>query len=425
MSDERNDDARREEPIGPPPYEVSAVPPRMLANRPFLWLVLAEGFAGLGLWSYFLAVMGDATFHFDASAGQLGILLASFSITFIPSTTPFGALADRWSPRKMMVMAIVAFGGSLVVASLAPSLPWLYLSMLWVGLAEGVLWPARGALVPRLVERYQLVRANGMISLVRELPMALGPAMAGLAVSLWGRDAPYWVGLGALAVSFVFYVLVPDRRVEGRVHESFLGDLGAGLRASVHVPVLRLLFLTGFSAMLVLGLMQTLEPLFVRGVLERGQDSLGFLWSMQGVGALLASILLIRLRRATGAEMVVIAIGVAVSGAGLLIYAATGIFPVAIAGAILFGFGFPLFYSTGQALIQRISTMPGKVSAVFVVISEVGPLVAAVGIGLLGQVDVQVWLVGAAAGLLVFGAIGLWAARRPALVVEETSAGAS
>ena len=425
MNDERHDDARLQEPVGPPPVEVGAVPPRMLANRPFLWLVLAEGFAGLGLWSYFLAVMGDATFRFDASPGQLGILLACFSITFIPSTPPFGALADRWSPQKMMVVAIAAFGASLVVASLAPSLPWLYLSMLWVGLAEGVLWPARGALVPRLVERHHLVRANGMISLVRELPMALGPAMAGLAVGLWGRDAPYWVGLGALVFSFTFYVAVPDRRLHGRTHESFLRDLGAGLRASVHVPVLRLLFVTGFGAMLVLGLMQTLEPLFVKRVLERGQDSLGFLWSMQGVGALLASILLIRLRRATGAEMVVIAVGVAIAGAGLLIYAATGDFAVAIPGAILFGFGFPLFYSTGQALIQRISSSPGKVSAVFVVISEVGPLVAALGIGALGQVDVQVWLIGASAGLLAFGAIGLWAARRPALVVEEARAGAT
>lgn len=420
-----HDDARRPEPVGPPPHEVGAVPPRMLANRPFFWLVLAEGFAGLALWSYFLAVMGDATYRFDATSGQLGILLASFSITFIPSTPPFGALADRWSPQRMMVVAIAAFGGSLVLALVAPSLPWLYLSMAWVGLAEGVLWPARGALVPRLVERDRLVRANGMISLVRELPMALGPLMGAIAVGLWGRHAPYWVGLAALAVALLFYALVPDRRLEGRAHDPFLRDVRMGLRAGMRVPVLRLLFLTGFAAMLVLGLMQTLEPLFVKDVLDLGQRSLGFLWSMQGIGALLASLLLIGLRRATGAEMVVIAIGVVIAGGGLLLYAATGVYAVAIPGAVLFGFGFPLFYSTGQALIQRISSSPGKVSAVFVVISEVGPLVAALGIGALGRVDVQMWLVGAAAGLLVFGGMGLWASRRPALLVEEAPAGAS
>ena len=423
MSDERYDDERRQEPTGPPPLEVGAVPPRMLANRPFLWLVLAEGFAGLGLWSHFLAAMGDAAYRFHATPGQLGILLASFSITFIPSTPPFGALADRWSPQRMMVVATAAFAGSLVLASLAPSVEWLYLSMAWVGLAMGVLWPARGALVPRLVERERLVRANGMISLVRELPMALGPLMGAVAVGLWGRQAPYWVGIAALAL--VFYVLVPDRRVHGPLHDSFLRDLGAGLRAGMRVPVLRLLFLTGFAAMLVLGLMQTLEPLFVKDVLDGGQRTLGFLWSMQGVGALLASVLLIRLRRAVGAEMRVIAVGVAIAGAGLLLYAATGVYGVAIPGAVLFGFGFPLFYSTGQALIQRISTAPGKVSAVFVVISEVGPLVAAVGIGVLGRVDVQVWLIGAAAGLLVFGGMGMWASRRPALLVEEAPFGVS
>jgi len=425
VSEDDRDDERYEGEglIGPPPLEVSGVPPRMLANRPFLWLVLAEGFAGLGLWTYFLAVMGDAAYRFDATPGQLGILLASFSITFIPSTPPFGTLADRWSPQRMMVVAVVAFGGSLVVASMATSVTWLYLSMAWVGLAEGVLWPARGALIPRLVERDQLVRANGMIGLFRELPMALGPAMGGVAVGLWGRQAPYWVGLVALAVAFVFYALVPDRRVDGRIHDSFLRDLGAGLRVGLHVPVLRLLFATGMGAMLVLGLMQTLEPLFVRSVLARGQDALGFLWSMQGVGALLASILLIRLRRAVGAEMLVIAVGVVIGGAGLLLYAATGVYAIAIPGALLFGFGYPLFFSTGQALIQRISNAPGKVSSAFIVLSEIGPLVAALGIGVLGRVDVQLWLVGSAAGLLVLGGMVLWASRRPALLVEEAPAG--
>lgn len=422
MNDERDDDLRHREPVGPPPLEVGAVPPRMLANRPFLWLVLAEGFAGLALWSYFLAVMGDAAYRFDATAGELGILLASFSITFIPSTPPFGTLADRWSPQRMMVVAIVAFAGSMVVASLATSVLWLSLSMAWVGLAEGVLWPARGALVPRLVEPDQLVRANGMIGLVRELPMALGPALAGAAVALWGRHAPYWVGLGGLAAAFVFYLLVPDRRVDARIHDSFLRDLVGGLRSGGRVPVLRLLFMMGAGAMLALGLMQTLEPLFVRRVLDRGQDALGFLWSMQGVGALLGATLLIRLRRAVGAEMRVVAVGVSLAGAGLLVYAATGSYAAAVPGAILFGAGYPLFFSTGQALIQRVSTAPGKVSAVFVVISEVGPLVAALGIVVLGQVDVRIWLMGAAVGLLVLGAAGVWASGRSALVVEEAGA---
>lgn len=419
MSDEHEEHAER---VAPPPIEVAAGPPRLLANRPFVWLVVGEGFAGLGLWSYFLAVIGDATYRLDATAGEIGILLGCFSITFIPSTPLWGGVADRWSPQRMMLIATASFVGTLVIASFASSLPLLYLSMLWVGAAQGVLWPARGALVPRLVEPGELIRANGMISLVRELPMALGPALAGLAVTVWGRHAPYWVGIGGLAVAFCFYLVVPDRRVSGKLHEDFLRDLAAGLRASMGVPILRLLFLTAFGAMAVLGLMQTLEPIFVRRVLGRGQDALGVLWSVQGVGALIASFVLIRLRRAVGAEMTVIAIGVALSGIGLVVYAAPGVYPATLAGAAVFGFGFPLFFSTGQALIQRISRAPGKVSSVYIVAGEIGPLVAALGIGALGRVDVRVWLVGAAAGLLALGMMGLWAAHRPRLLAEEARA---
>jgi predicted MFS family arabinose efflux permease len=417
-----HDDIERGEIAPPPLHEVSAEPPRLLANRPFVWLVGGELLAGTALWAFFLAVLGDASYRFDATPGQLGFLLACFSITFIPSAPAFGTVADRWSPKLMIMLGVVGFAGPLAAGLVADSLGPLYLSMALAGVAEGAIWPARGALVPRLVARDRLVQANGMIGAARELPLIVGPAAGGFLAGLWGRGAPYLLALGLMMLSLGSYALVPDRRAERRSDESFLRDLGAGLRAGMRVPVLRVLFSAGFLVMLLFGVFQVLEPALVRSVLGRGQDALGFLWSMGGVGAFAASLALVRLRRAVGAEVLILGIGVVAAGVGTLVYAGPGIYGWAIVGSAVIGVGFALFFAMGQALIQRISDSPGKVSGVFVVIGEIGPLLAAVGIGALGTLDVQEWFVGAGVLFVVVGALVLWATRRPAFLVEQAPA---
>ena len=61
----------------PRPHPDSGRPPRLLAIRPFLWLVLGETLANIGLWAFFIASECDAAFRFDATPGQFGILISS------------------------------------------------------------------------------------------------------------------------------------------------------------------------------------------------------------------------------------------------------------------------------------------------------------------------------------------------------------
>lgn len=407
----------------PPLPDVGGGPtPRLLTKAPFRWLVIAEGLTGIAMWGYFVAAFGDAAYRFEATSGQMGMLLASFSIVFIPAAPGFGTLADRWSPRWMLIIAALGSLGALVLAYVASSMLWLYLSVGTIGLTQGVVMPSRGALVPRLVGVTQLVRANGMIGAARELSMVLGPAIGGASVALGGRRAPYLVAGAAVGIALLFYHLVPDRRVGERHETSFLRDLARGVRVGLRVPVLRVLFAMGAAVMFLIGILQSLEPIFVKEVLERGQGALGLVWSVHGTGAFLASMILIRLRRAAGAEMAIIAVGLMLGGMGFIGYAASDVFAVAVAGTFVLGMGFVLFFTTGQALIQRISTAPGKVTSVFVVITEIGPLISALLVAALGRVSVQPWLVVSGAAFLAIGLVGMWVIRQPSLLAEEAPA---
>ncbi len=390
----------------PRPHPDSGRPPRLLAIRPFLWLVLGEMLANVGLWSFFVAIEGEAVFRFDATPGQLGIMFSAYSLTFIPASPAFGLLADRWSPKRLLLLAHGSAIVVLFVASRAPSLPWLVLAMGLFGLAESVVWPARGALVPLLVQEDRLVQANGMMGLAWQVPLVVGPALAAVAVRALGSDGPYYLAMTAVALSIPLYMLIPDRRKDrGERHEPFLADLAGGFREGWRTPVLRALIVRAMAAYVLLGVVITLEPLYIKDVLGRGQDFLGVMFSVTGAGAALGSLALAGLKHGVGREHLLLALGLTGGGVGYLLYIGTSSPTICLVGAFLFGLGFTFFSSPGQALIQRVAAHPGKVTSVYSMLGEGGPLAAALVVAVAGGlIAVQPWLVVSA---VLFIALGL------------------
>jgi predicted MFS family arabinose efflux permease len=398
----------------PRPHPDSGRPPRLLAIRPFLWLVLGEGLANIGLWAFFVAVEGEAVFRFGATPGELGTLIASYSLTFIAASTTFGLVADRWSPKRLLVLAQAGAVVFLFIASRATSLEWLYAASALFGLAEAAVFPARGALVPLLVDEDRLVQANGMMGVAWQVPLVIGPALAAVVVRTIGPDGPYYLAMAAVALSLPLYGLVPDRRRErGEDAETFVADLVGGFREAWRTPVLRSLILLATGAYLLLGVVITLETLYVKDVLGRDLDFLGLAWSLTGAGAALGSLGLVALRHGVGREHVLVALGLLAGGIGYLAYIGTDSAVVCLVGGFVFGAGFTFFSSPSQALIQRVAAQPGKVTAVYAMLSEGGPLAAAVGVAVLGGlVVVQPWLVVSGVLFTALGLVSLPGARR-------------
>ncbi|QKV80050.1 MFS transporter [Amycolatopsis sp. Hca4] len=174
-----------------------------------------------------------------------GLTLA-FTLPWLVFALPAGAIADRRDRRSLMLLAntvrATLLAGLLAAVLLdAGSLWLLYVAALGAGIAETCYDTASQAIVPQLVGRDQLPRANGRLYAAETTALELaGPPAAGLlvataaALSLATPIALWAVAIAVLLlVRGSFKVAAPDRRPVLRA------EIAEGLRFVWHTGLLR------------------------------------------------------------------------------------------------------------------------------------------------------------------------------------------
>jgi predicted MFS family arabinose efflux permease len=396
--------------------ELRGRPANLWRNRPLLWLFVGEGMASVAFWAYLPISFTEATYRFSATPSQMFFLLASFSLPFVLLNTIQGVLVDRWSPKWLIFCGYLALIAAIPIARAADSLLWLYASTFLVGAADATIQPARSALTGMLVHGAELVRANGILSSALYGALVIGPLAGGYLQSAYDNDTALTGAFLASLVSLPFFLLLPDVRQRGERPTFGPADLRTGFATSIEKPELRTLLLLGAAMFCSINVLFSLEPLFVKDVLGRGEGALSFLWSANGVGSVAGAIVLAALRRGSGKELTLTAAALATAGTGLLVYVVVGTYPSALAGNALAGAGFCIYLASGLALIQRVSSEDerGRVTSVFATLQEGVALSSSVLFGLLGIASTLVRPLMTAAGVLlsVAGVIGIRRAAR-------------
>jgi len=233
-----------------------------------------------------------------------------------------GSLVDRLDRRLLAMFAalgtgVVGLGLALASAVDAPVTVYLAL-LLFHGCVVSIHAPAASALMPMIVARDQLTRANRILASFSELAQISGPALAGLALVAF---APHWI-YATVAVtgvlSAVLYRSLPviarpaqvDTRRDWRIGLRFI------FRSKLLLPALTL----DMFAVLFAGV-TALLPAIASDLLHVGPFGYGLLRAAQSVGAVSMAILGGRLpawRRPGRVLMIVVALfGLATIGVGL------------------------------------------------------------------------------------------------------------
>lgn len=268
----------------------------------------------LGVWAQSVAV---AWVIAAAHAGPIMVAMVQ-----VASTAPLvllliaaGVLADNYDKRKILLVGqVVEISGAIfltVVAFLGHLDPTaLILAVLWITIGSAIGEPAWQAAVGEQVPRNMVSSAVLLNGVNYNVARAVGPALGGLMLSVL---APSWVFLvstlsyiGLLAAVWQWRHAVPQRTLPP---EGIREGVVAAMRFTWNSTVTRLAmlrsFMFGFSASVIWALL----PLVARERPDGSAALYGYMLGALGVGAMLGSVFVPRLRKWLGSSRLISAAG--------------------------------------------------------------------------------------------------------------------
>jgi MFS family permease len=279
-----------------------SVPPRLrvldaLRHRDFRLLWSGQTVSQIGD-AAFVVALGWRAFTLTGKSSSLGIVLMVESLGLITTLLIGGVLADRYSRKLLLIGSDCARAvviGALALADASGHLTYGVLIgfVLLHGLASGLFQPAFGGIVPLLVEEPSLGSANALVGISRQAAFVVGPAIAGVVYGLAGSSAIFAVDAASFVVSATFLLFARPRVYERAPAEGLRRELTSGFRYVVKVPWLWITIGT-FSLVLLVGFaaFQVLLPRLVEEEWNGGVGSYGLLFTLQGVGMVIGSVVL-------------------------------------------------------------------------------------------------------------------------------------
>jgi MFS family permease len=326
----------------------------------------------MGTWMQSVA-QGWLVYELTGSKLALGTISFISSVPTLVFMLPAGAVADRVSRRKMMlvtqtVMMICAF--ILAFFTGTKTLQVWYIAVLGfiLGIANAFDAPARLAMTVELVDdRRDLQNAIALNSTMFNLARVVGPAIGGLVLAAVGATWCFFLnGLSFVAVLIALWGMHLNEVVRPPRTRRMTAEIGDGLRYVWDTKVVRALValvavtsIFGFSY-------SVLMPAYAVDVLGVGEAGLGGLTAAVGVGALIGSLAVASLTRSRhkGWQLT---FGSLLFPIALIAFALSRNFYLSMAILVVVGFGFIIQNTTGNTLVQSLvpDQLRGRVMSVY------------------------------------------------------------
>lgn len=253
-----------------------------------LWI--ATLMSNIGTWMHDIGA-GWLMTSLSPSPVMVALVQTATTMPVFLLALPAGALSDIIDRRRHLItmqvfMAIVA-ACLAIIALTGVVTPWLLVTLTFaMGVGTAMMMPAWAAIVPELVPRAELQSAIALNSMGINVARAIGPAIAGVIVSLAGSGAVF--ALNAVSFVGVIMVLVYWQRQPQHSElpaERMLGAIRAGLRFARHSAELQAAVIRGLGFFLFASASWALLPLVAKSLTNGGAQVFGILVASVGAGA--------------------------------------------------------------------------------------------------------------------------------------------
>jgi multidrug resistance protein len=341
---------------------------------PVLMMIVFIGLIGFGIVIPLLPFYAKI---FDASAWQVTLMFATFSLGQFVGELVWGRLSDRIGRRPVLLITIFVSAVGYVALAFSPNVWVAIAARLFAGFFSGNISTIQGYIAD-VTPPEQRAGRMGLIGAAFGIGFVVGPALGGLLarpeLGEAGFQPPLFVA-AALCLVSGFGILAFVRESQAAHHRDVKGRPGqrAALRATLANPVLRPLLGMTLMSFLAFSAMQSTQGLWGEARFSWGPQEIGMLAAFSGlIVAGVQGLMSGRVVRRFG-EVPVIRFGLLLASFSLLVQAFTPwVWPAVVCMALM-AVGFPITQPAATSLISR-ATPPEQQGAIMGVNAAAGAL---------------------------------------------------
>ena len=315
-------------------------------------------------------------YELTGSPFQLGLTGFLQALPFVVFGLFAGAVADSFDRKKLILatislqliptaaLGLLTFAGTIKV--------WhIYVFSLFGAFVEVFNWPARSALIPRLVPQSILMNAVTLNTMIIQTSFLVGPAIGGVLIDHTGL-APTYFWSAAMMVPAI--LAIPAVRTSGKPNGERrrlnLRSIVEGVEFIWIQRIILSLFLLDFGVTLF-GFYRPVLPIFAADVFKMGASGLGTLYAAPSAGSLIGSIALLMMGdiRRKGVAVIVAAV---LFAASLALLGVAQWFWVAVAVVIVLGVTDSVSVAIRRTVVQLLAPdqMLGRATSLITVFAQ-------------------------------------------------------
>jgi MFS family permease len=323
--------------------------------------------------------------RFGAGMTQVGLIFGLFHVAGLVGGTVGGALTDRIGRKSMLIFGLVASALSSLWMGLAPSFPIFVVAAVVAGTMAETGGPARPAMVADLLPPEKRAQGFGMLRVVSNLALTVGPIIGGLLATqsyllLFVGDAVSSLVTAAIALIALreSRPVAPEGTIQPNLAQTFAG----------YIDVFRhraLVWFVGAAALMSIVYIQmyTTLSIYLRGSHGVTEQGYGILLSVNAALVVLFQIPIAR-RISRHNPALVMAAGTALYAVGFGLYGVVSGYVLFLGAIAIVTLGEMLVMPMGPVIVAQLAPaeMRGRYMATFnfgwVVAAAAGPFLAGV-----------------------------------------------
>lgn len=292
-----------------------------------------------------------------ASALQLGLLFASYSIIQFFFAPIWGSVSDRIGRKPVILLGLLGFGISFILFGFATQLWMLFAARLLGGMLSAAMQPTVMAYVVDTTESETRGSGLAMMGAAMGMGMVFGPVIGGFL----GERSPslpfFFAGTLALVVLLFALVLLPESRpaaARGHAQTQRRGNSLRDLLGELRGPF-GFLLVIAFVAMFATANLEATFALYSQQHLGFGEGQMGLIFTVMGLSMALTQALFVGRFISRWGEQRVMQIGLLSSAIGFTLILFTFNLASVLVVMALLGFGSAALNPSVNSLASKLA----------------------------------------------------------------------